>query len=129
MELAIRLLGTLEADVDDAAADLGEPPSRASAALQVYISNLRRALEPARAPRSAARYLVTAPPGYAVRFDEPAVDAWHFERSPGRWDSSHCCSIAPTTRTGISRRRAMSRGGPDRSRGSTRSSRTRRLCA
>jgi len=41
----------------------GEPPPRAMGALQVYVSNLRRALEPRRAPRTPARVLVSRPPG------------------------------------------------------------------
>ncbi|WP_182906974.1 BTAD domain-containing putative transcriptional regulator [Microbispora sp. H13382] len=56
----------------------GQPPPKALGALQVYISNLRRALEPDRAPRTPARVLVTAPPGYVLRLDADAVDAWRF---------------------------------------------------
>ena len=83
MNLTVRLLGTLEADVDGRPVDLGgprqrsvlalllvargevvsvdrliddlwngEPPPRAMGALQAYVSNLRRALEPHRAPRT-----------------------------------------------------------------------------
>ncbi len=58
----------------------GEPPQRATASLQVYVSNLRRALEPGRPPRTPARLLISAPPGYAVRLDQAGVDAWRFER-------------------------------------------------
>ncbi|MEV1316419.1 BTAD domain-containing putative transcriptional regulator [Micromonospora arborensis] len=58
----------------------GEAPPRAIASLQVYISNLRRLLEPSRARRTPARLLVTAPPGYAIRVPTDAVDAWQFER-------------------------------------------------
>ena len=58
----------------------GEPPPRATGGLQVYVSNLRRTLEPDRAPRTPATVLVSAPPGYAVRIDESAVDAWRFEQ-------------------------------------------------
>src|SRR5690348_6598734 len=58
----------------------GEPPPRATGALQVYVSNLRRVLEPDRAPRMPSSHLVSAAPGYAVRIDEDAVDAWRFER-------------------------------------------------
>ncbi|HEY7199345.1 MAG TPA: BTAD domain-containing putative transcriptional regulator, partial [Candidatus Dormibacteraeota bacterium] len=58
----------------------GEPPPSASASLQAYVSNLRRLLEPGRSPRAPARLLVSAPPGYAVRVDGDAVDAWRFER-------------------------------------------------
>jgi DNA-binding SARP family transcriptional activator len=58
----------------------GEPPQRATASLQAYVSNLRRALEPGRPPRSPAQILVSAPPGYAIRLDESCVDAWRFEQ-------------------------------------------------
>jgi DNA-binding SARP family transcriptional activator len=110
MALSIRLLGTLDADIDGRPIDLGgprqrsvlalllvargevvsvdrliddlwrgEPPPRAMGALQAYVSNLRRALEPDRAPRTAAQHLISAAPGYAVRFAGSAVDAWQFE--------------------------------------------------
>jgi DNA-binding SARP family transcriptional activator len=57
----------------------GEPPSRALASLQAYVSNLRRLLEPGRPPRTPAGLLVSAPPGYALRLPPGAVDAWRFE--------------------------------------------------
>ncbi|WP_433223497.1 BTAD domain-containing putative transcriptional regulator [Dactylosporangium sp. CS-047395] len=57
----------------------GEPPPKALAALQVYISNLRRALEPGRAPRTAATVVVSVAPGYALRLPDEQVDAWRFE--------------------------------------------------
>src|SRR5919198_1179871 len=56
-----------------------EPPPRATASLQAYISNLRRELEPDRAPRSPARVLVTQPPGYLLRVDPDDIDASRFE--------------------------------------------------
>ncbi|MEV1177918.1 winged helix-turn-helix domain-containing protein, partial [Nonomuraea sp. NPDC049784] len=56
----------------------GEPPSRALASLQAYVSNLRRLLEPGRPPRTPARLLVSASPGYALRLPPGAVDAWRF---------------------------------------------------
>ncbi|MFJ4778837.1 BTAD domain-containing putative transcriptional regulator [Streptomyces sp. NPDC088762] len=62
----------------------GAAPARAVASLQAYVSNLRRLLEPGRAPRTPARLLVSAPPGYALRPAEDAVDAWRFERLLGR---------------------------------------------
>jgi DNA-binding SARP family transcriptional activator len=58
----------------------GEPPAKAVASLQSYVSNLRKLLEPGRAPRTPARLLVSAPPGYALRLPVEAVDAWRFER-------------------------------------------------
>ncbi|GGQ23019.1 AfsR/SARP family transcriptional regulator [Streptosporangium pseudovulgare] len=57
----------------------GEPPARALMSLQAYVSNLRRLLEPGRPPRTPARLLVSAPPGYALRLPPDAVDAWRFE--------------------------------------------------
>ncbi|MFG1860242.1 BTAD domain-containing putative transcriptional regulator [Microbispora bryophytorum] len=58
----------------------GQPPPRALGALQVYVSNLRRALEPGRAPRAAARVLVSAPPGYRLALEPGDVDAWRLPR-------------------------------------------------
>lgn len=57
----------------------GEPPARALTSLQAYVSNLRRLLEPGRPPRTPARLLVSAPPGYALRLPPQSVDAWRFE--------------------------------------------------
>ncbi|MGW2156745.1 BTAD domain-containing putative transcriptional regulator [Nonomuraea sp. NPDC001699] len=57
----------------------GEPPSRALLSLQAYVSNLRRLLEPGRPPRTPARLLVSAAPGYALRLPPESVDAWRFE--------------------------------------------------
>ncbi|MGH3697505.1 MAG: BTAD domain-containing putative transcriptional regulator [Pseudonocardiaceae bacterium] len=57
-----------------------QPPQRALAAIQTFVSQLRRALEPDRAPRAPGRMLVTEPPGYALRVDADAVDVWRLER-------------------------------------------------
>ncbi|GAB3154756.1 BTAD domain-containing putative transcriptional regulator [Microbispora hainanensis] len=57
----------------------GEPPAQALSTIQGYVSRLRRALEPNRAPREEAGVLVSAPPGYALRADVEDVDCWHFE--------------------------------------------------
>ncbi|MEV4252705.1 winged helix-turn-helix domain-containing protein, partial [Spirillospora sp. NPDC049652] len=57
----------------------GEPPARALTSLQAYVSNLRRLLEPGRPPRTPARLLVSAAPGYALRLPPESVDAWRFE--------------------------------------------------
>jgi DNA-binding SARP family transcriptional activator len=56
----------------------GEPPPKALASLQVHVSHLRRALEPARGRRAEASVLVSAPPGYALRLPRGSVDAWRF---------------------------------------------------
>ncbi|GAA4946857.1 DNA-binding NarL/FixJ family response regulator/DNA-binding SARP family transcriptional activator [Nonomuraea thailandensis] len=57
----------------------GDPPAQALSTIQGYVSRLRRALEPGRAPREEAGVLVSAPPGYALRARTDQVDAWHFE--------------------------------------------------
>ncbi|MFV2171868.1 BTAD domain-containing putative transcriptional regulator [Actinomadura sp. LOL_011] len=57
----------------------GTAPPRAGAGLQSFVSHLRRALEPRRPPRTPARVLVTAPPGYALRLPDENVDAWRFD--------------------------------------------------
>ena len=63
--------------IEDLYAD--EAPPRALAAVQAYVSHLRRALEPDRAARAPSAVLVTSPPGYAIRLGPAAVDAWSFE--------------------------------------------------
>ena len=45
----------------------GEPPRGAVAAIQTFVSDLRRAVEPGRPARAPARLLVTAPPGAGRR--------------------------------------------------------------
>lgn len=57
----------------------GEPPPRAIASLQAYVSNLRRLLEPHRPQRAPATLLVSRAPGYALRLPAGTVDAWRFE--------------------------------------------------
>ena len=64
-----------------------EPPARATASLQAYISNLRRLLEPDRAPRTPAAVLVTQPPGYSLRVNRGDIDATLFTDLAG--EGSH----------------------------------------
>lgn len=58
-----------------------EPPADAVGAVRTFVAALRRALEPRRPPRTPARLLVTEGPGYALRAEPDAVDAWRFERT------------------------------------------------
>jgi DNA-binding SARP family transcriptional activator/DNA-binding CsgD family transcriptional regulator len=55
------------------------PPS-ATSALQAYVSHLRKRMEPDRGPRDRQSVLARQGPGYALRVDTDAVDAWRFER-------------------------------------------------
>ncbi|MFE2883148.1 BTAD domain-containing putative transcriptional regulator [Streptomyces sp. NPDC059272] len=67
--------------VADLWADQDEPPADAVGAVRTFVAALRRALEPERPPRTPARLLVTEGPGYALRAEPEAVDAWRFERA------------------------------------------------
>ncbi|GAB2938976.1 AfsR/SARP family transcriptional regulator [Streptomyces mayteni] len=55
------------------------PPTDPVGAVRTFVAALRRALEPDRPPRAPARLLVTEGPGYALRAEPAAVDAWRFE--------------------------------------------------
>jgi DNA-binding SARP family transcriptional activator len=63
--------------IEDLYAD--DAPPQALAAVQSYVSHLRRALEPGRPARAPSGVLVTSPPGYAIQLSQDAVDAWSFE--------------------------------------------------
>lgn len=60
-----------------------DPPRRAVGSLHAYVSNLRRILEQDRAPRAAARTLVSRDPGYCLAVDANDVDAVQFEALAG----------------------------------------------
>jgi predicted ATPase/class 3 adenylate cyclase len=60
-----------------------DPPAGAAHSLQVYVSGLRKALEPERAPGVPAQVVVTRTPGYLVRVDDRALDRLRFERLLG----------------------------------------------
>ncbi|GAA0396335.1 ATPase AAA [Acrocarpospora corrugata] len=60
----------------------GEPPPRALGTLHSYISNLRRLLEPGRAPRTPSAMLINRPPGYAL--GPHWLDAEEFVRLSGQ---------------------------------------------
>lgn len=104
--MEFRVLGSLAAVADGAAAELGPPKQRALLAvlllhlgeimsvdrliellwgddaprtaphsIQIYVSDLRKALEPMGGPN----VIVTRPPGYVLEADRASVDAWKFE--------------------------------------------------
>lgn len=56
------------------------PPETAATALQGLVSQLRKVLEPDRAPGAPGSVLVTHAPGYVLRVDSEAVDARRFEQ-------------------------------------------------
>jgi DNA-binding SARP family transcriptional activator len=57
-----------------------DQPGQPTAAIQAFVSRLRRQLEPDREPRSSASVLATVAPGYALRAEADQVDAERFER-------------------------------------------------
>ncbi|QLY32752.1 AAA family ATPase [Nocardia huaxiensis] len=58
----------------------GDPPTKAVAALQVYIHNLRRVFEPDRPRRARSRVIVSESHGYALNLEPTQVDSWEFEQ-------------------------------------------------
>ncbi len=77
--LAILLLHVGQVVPADRLIDLlwGEsPPRTALHSVQIYVSELRKALE----PLAGDRLIVTRPPGYELEVDPDAVDAGQFER-------------------------------------------------
>lgn len=57
-----------------------EPPETAPNVLQVYISQLRHALEPRRKKEGRHQVLVTQAPGYLLRISAKSIDLARFER-------------------------------------------------
>ena len=57
------------------------PPETADKALQMHVSQLRKLLEPERAPGSPGRILVTSPPGYLLKAEPEQLDLHRFEQT------------------------------------------------
>ncbi|GFJ96002.1 BTAD domain-containing putative transcriptional regulator [Phytohabitans rumicis] len=73
-----------------------EPPPRPLAALQSYVSHLRRVLEPGRAARSRGSVIVSQGTGYALRIAPDTVDASQFEdllRAAGAADAVEAVAV------------------------------------
>src|SRR5215831_9502749 len=60
-----------------------QPPASAAHSVQVYVSGLRKALEPGRGSHEPAQVVVTRPPGYMVRVEDETLDRSCFERLLG----------------------------------------------
>jgi DNA-binding SARP family transcriptional activator len=61
----------------------GHPPSTAAATVQGYISNLRKALEPAKTARAPSSVIASKSNGYVLLADPEEIDASVFERLLG----------------------------------------------
>ena len=80
--LALLLLETNRVvSLDRLAEDIwgGHPPEGWVTTVQIYVSHLRRALEPARARGAAGEVLVTRGRGYLLRVDGEQLDATRFQ--------------------------------------------------
>ena len=82
------------------------PPASAAATLNTYVSHLRSALEPGRAPRTQPGLLLTREPGYLLAVDPERVDALRFERLAGEGRralaAGDAATAAATFREGLS---------------------------
>lgn len=82
------------------------PPATAAATLNTYVSHLRSALEPGRAPRSQPNVVLTREPGYLLAVDPERVDALRFERLAGEGRralaAGDAATAAATLREGLS---------------------------
>ncbi|WP_055523845.1 BTAD domain-containing putative transcriptional regulator [Streptomyces graminilatus] len=76
------------------------PPPGAVGTLQVYVSRLRRLLEPGRTARSRGGPIASEGSGYALRISDDAVDAWQFERLLQHADTFSAPEDAAKTLTG-----------------------------
>jgi DNA-binding SARP family transcriptional activator len=56
----------------------GDPPAAAMTSLLTYVSNMRRVLEPHRAPRAPATVLLTRAPGYLLDSGDANFDVYRF---------------------------------------------------
>lgn len=66
----------------------GHPPPSAMTSLQAYVANLRRVLEPGRAPRAPAAVLRTRPGGYLLDGGVAGVDVHRFgEHATAGWQA------------------------------------------
>jgi DNA-binding SARP family transcriptional activator len=66
----------------------GSPPPSAMTSLQAYVANLRRALEPGRAPRTPTKVLRTSDRGYLLDAQVVEVDVHRFEqRATAGWQA------------------------------------------
>jgi DNA-binding SARP family transcriptional activator len=78
--------------------------------LQVYISNLRRLLEPERAPGSGTQILVTRRPGYSILASASELDLLHFEELVSKSRASLAAHELETASVELHRALALWRG-------------------
>jgi DNA-binding SARP family transcriptional activator len=82
-----------------------DPPTQATKTLQVYVSQLRKAL--------GADRLVTRPPGYLLRVDEGELDLERFEQLTAAARERLAAGDAPAARDGLHEALQLWRGPPE----------------
>lgn len=87
-----------------------EPPPRAEASLQAYVSRLRRQLEPEQPNGSGHTVLVTEPGGYRIAADPSAVDLALFDEL--RLDAASVLAAGGAARAAELYDRALALHGP-----------------
>jgi predicted ATPase/DNA-binding SARP family transcriptional activator len=88
------------------------PPATAKTALQGYITQLRRLLEPSRKQRAAAEVLVTTPAGYVLQVREGALDRDRFETLAAEGQEALAAGRAPQAADLLRSALALWRGAP-----------------
>jgi len=86
------------------------PPARATGTLQAYVSNLRRALEPARRAGEPARLLVRRGSGYLLDVPDEDVDWVRFERLVEQARRARAADELAVAETALGQARAVWRG-------------------
>ena len=89
----------------------GQPPGSAATALQVYVSQLRKVLDPG-ATRGGQELLVTRAPGYALQVEAEQLDLRRFERLLSEGRGALARGEAATARTALAEALALWRGAP-----------------
>jgi DNA-binding SARP family transcriptional activator/tetratricopeptide (TPR) repeat protein len=90
----------------------GERRADALKALQVAVSRLRKALEPARPAGVDSRVLVTRPPGYELRVDPERLDAKRFEALLDEGRGALAAGQAQSARATLGEALSLWRGAP-----------------
>lgn len=94
--------------IDELWAD--SPPPTAHASLQVYVSRLRKILEPARAKGGDGGVLLSKPSGYALTIDDHVFDLRDFERLVGDGRDELAAGRAPAAAALLEEALALWRG-------------------
>ena len=88
--LALRANSVVSRDALIEAVWADKPPDRPTAVLQVYVANLRRALQPSPAEDRPVSRIVSHPAGYSLAVESEELDLLEFRRSIELGDLRAC---------------------------------------